>query len=50
MIEEKELKQITGGSVTASWLTAIVRGATTIVDLGRTLGTVIRRLQNGNLC
>ncbi len=50
MISSSELKQINGGAITAAYLTAIVRGINSIMDVGRALGTVIRRLQNGRLC
>lgn len=49
-LEKKELLYITGGAITASWITAIVRGINAIMDVGRALGTVIRRAQTGNLC
>lgn len=45
-----ELKKVRGGSISASYITAIVRGINTIIDLGRSLGTVIRRVQTGKLC
>jgi hypothetical protein len=50
MVEERKLKEIIGGTITASYLTALVRGVTAIMDVGRSLGTVIRRLRNGKLC
>lgn len=50
MIKEEELKQIQGGGISASFITAIVRGINTIIDLGRSLGSTIRRIQTGNLC
>ena len=50
MIKEEELKQITGGALTAALLAAISKGINTIVDLGRSLGSSIRRIQTGNFC
>ena len=50
MLEIQELKSINGGAITAAYLTAIVRGVNTILDLARSIGTAIRRIQTGNLC
>jgi len=49
-ITDEKLKQIEGGAISASYLTAIVRGVNAILDLGRSIGTAIRRIQTGNLC
>ncbi len=50
MLKEKELKSVQGGAITPTLLTALVRGVNTILDLGRSLGTVIRRIQTKNMC
>lgn len=50
MLKEEQLKNIKGGAISASFITAIVRGVNTILDLGRSLGTIIRRIQTGKLC
>lgn len=51
MLKEKELKQIVGGAgLTAALLAAIVRGVNSIADLGRSLGSAIRRIQTGRMC
>ena len=40
-----------GASITsAAWLNAAARAITTLVDLGRSLGTAIRRSISGNVC
>lgn len=49
-IEEGNLKKIKGGGISAAYITAIVRGINTIIDLGRALGTALRRIQTGTLC
>ena len=49
-IKDAKLKQIEGGAISASYLTAIVRGINSILDLGRSIGTAIRRIQTGKLC
>lgn len=45
---KQELLQINGGS--ASLITAIVRGINAVLDLGRSLGTALRRILTGSLC
>lgn len=50
MLKEDELKQIMGGAITASWISALARGINSIMDLGRSLGSAIRRIQSGKLC
>lgn len=48
-IQKEELKMIIGG-VNASYLSAIVRGVNAILDIGRSLGSAIRRMVEGNIC
>lgn len=48
-ISKQELLNITGG-VSASYITALVRGINSILELGRSLGTAIRRLFSGKIC
>lgn len=51
MIKEEELKQIVGGAgITAAFLAAVIRGINSIADLGRSLGSAIRRIQTGRFC
>lgn len=49
-LTNNELYTIIGGSVTASFLNAIARGITTILDLGRSVGTAIRRIGSNSIC
>lgn len=52
-IENDCLIHIIGGSTTlftASFLSAIVRGLNTILELGRSIGTAISRINNNNIC
>ncbi len=49
-LTEYELLEITGGTVTATLINSIARGITTIADLGRSLGGVIRRIVSGKIC
>lgn len=50
MLRDDELKNIEGGAITASWISAIAKGINSILDLGRSLGSAIRRIQTGRLC
>ena len=49
-LKKEELYNISGGGITASWLNALSRAASTLLDLGRSLGTAIRRSFSGNVC
>ncbi len=48
-LEKTELQQIVGGA-NATYINAVVRGVNAILDIGRSLGSAIRRLTSGNLC
>ena len=49
--KDKDLLQISGGvNVSGSIINAFAKGIDSILNLGRSLGTAIRRLYNGNLC
>ena len=50
MIKDNELKTVLGGAISATYITALVRGVNAIMDIGRSLGTVIRRIQTRSLC
>lgn len=50
ILSDKELLKINGGTITASLINAIARGISTIADLGRNVGTAIRRLVSGKIC
>ena len=46
-----ELQNIHGGlNLSAALITSLVRGVNSLLDLGRSLGTSIRRVQTGNIC
>ncbi len=51
-LDSKELLNIDGGAswLTASWLNAASRILSTIMDLGRSLGTAVRRTIHGSIC
>ncbi len=50
-LKKEEMLYISGGaSISASFLNALSRAVTTLVDLGRSLGTSIRRTISGKVC
>lgn len=49
-LNNKSLKQINGGGISASFITSIVRAFTAVLDLGRSVGTAFRRIQTGSIC
>ncbi len=49
--DDYELQKIVGGlDVSGSVLNAFATGIKTLFDIGRSFGTAIRRVFNGNLC
>ncbi len=44
------MKQISGGSISATMLSAIFRGVDIFLEAGRCLGTAIRRAFTKNVC
>lgn len=50
-MSEIELKNIKGGlSISASLISAIVRGANAMLEIGRSFGSTIRRVFMGKTC
>ena len=49
-LNKEELINIKGGGISASWLNAVSRAVSTLLDLGRSLGTSIRRSISGKVC
>ena len=49
-LSNQELMLIQGGIISASWLNSISRTITTILDLGRTIGSAIRRMYSKKYC
>lgn len=49
-LTKQELLSITGGAISGTLINAFVRGINSILELGRSLGTAIRRIQLGNFC
>lgn len=50
-LEKQELLQIVGGfTLSGTFINAIYKAASTIMDIGRAFGTSIRRSISGNIC
>lgn len=50
-LKKDELLSVVGGiNITASFISAIAKGINSILDLGRSLGTAIRRVVGNSLC
>ena len=49
-LNKEELLNISGGGISATWINAISRAVSTLMDLGRSLGTSIRRSISGKIC
>ena len=49
-IKDNELKCIIGGAITGTMINAIARGITSIYNVGRALGSALRRAISGKYC
>lgn len=49
-LKKQELLTITGGALSGTLLNSIVRGINAFLDLGRSIGTAIRRLTTNTIC
>ena len=51
-IKENELFEVQGGGITvnATLINAFARAISTVLDLGRTVGSAIRRIYSKNYC
>lgn len=49
-LNKQELVQVTGGSITASFLNAMARGFDIVLEVGRSLGSALRRIFSGKKC
>ena len=50
IIKTEQLYNIKGGAITASFLNSVVRIFTTVIDLGKMIGSTLRRVKNKNYC
>lgn len=49
-LDKKDLLSIEGGKVSASLINSVLRGASLILELSRSLGTAIRRITSRKTC
>lgn len=49
-LEKHELLEIDGGAISGTLISAFVKGINSLLDLGRSLGTAIRRVKTNNIC
>ncbi len=50
-LDNKQLLNIVGGiNITGAFLNYLVKGINSILDLGRSVGTAIRRITSKNIC
>lgn len=49
-LNDNDLNNYIGGTFNSTFLNALVRGFNFILDLGKTIGTAIRRGTSGNMC
>lgn len=49
-LNNDELLQIEGGKASAALINSLIRGASLILELGRSLGTTIRRITSRKTC
>lgn len=49
-LKKQELIEIYGGGITGTLINSFIRGINVILDLGRNLGTSIRRLGSKKIC
>lgn len=51
ILSNDALMEIDGGfNITGAMLSSIIKGINSILDLGRSLGTAIRRISTNNIC
>lgn len=49
-LNREDLRKVDGGSLTGSLVDAFTNAFKTVLDFGRSLGSAIRRLSEGNVC
>ena len=51
ILNDSELKNVIGGlNITGTLINSISKAIGTFLDLGRSVGTAINRIMNGNIC
>ncbi|HHT38828.1 MAG TPA: hypothetical protein GXZ95_05435 [Mollicutes bacterium] len=49
-LDNIELMNVRGGSISGTLINAFVRGMNTLLDIGRSLGNAIRRITSNSIC
>lgn len=49
-LTNKELYLVRGGGITASWINYLAKGINSLLEVGRSLGSSIRRIATRKLC
>ena len=49
-LKKQELLEIEGGGISGSFIASLVKGVSSLLDLGRSLGTAIRRVYSKKVC
>ena len=49
-LTNKELNEVSGGGITATFLNAISRLMSTVYNIGYAVGSTIRRISSGKMC
>lgn len=49
-LNKQQLLEIDGGGISGTLLSSIIKGVTSIFDLGKSLGTALRRIIGKNIC
>lgn len=50
MLRKEEMLDIKGGGITSTIINAATRLISQVLDLGKTVGSAIRRISTGKLC
>ena len=49
-LTNKELNLVIGGAISGAVLSSIIKGVSVILELGRSLGSAVRRMMTKNYC
>ena len=49
-LNNNEIKQIDGGSLSGTFINAITSGMKAVLEIGRSLGSALRRVKEDSLC
>ncbi len=50
VLKTNELMNIYGGAISGTFINSIIRGINSFLDLGRSVGTALRRIISRNIC